>query len=76
MHMKRDHIVFHLPRNMGPDQGISKYYTTQVVPTRVETLREIAKLAKTELGANFRESAQITKYAKSRARVLTGGDKV
>ena len=58
------------------DQGISKYYTTKVAPSRVKTLRKIAKLVKTELGANFRESAQITKYAKSRARVLTGGDKV
>ena len=30
-------------------QGISKYYTTQVAPTRVETLREIAKSAKSKL---------------------------
>ena len=41
---------------VGPGQGISKYYTTQVAPTRVETLREIAKTAKSKLVDFFRET--------------------
>ena len=36
------------------NQGISKYYTTQVAPSRVETLREIAKSAKYEIGPQRR----------------------
>ena len=45
-------------------QGISKYYTTQVAPTRVENGREIVKSAKTELVPNFRES-EIAKVPES-----------
>ena len=53
------------------NQGISKYYTTQVAPTRVETLREIAKSAKYEIGPQIPGDA---KSPKSRSeRVLTGG---
>ena len=38
---------------LGLSQGISKYYTTQVAPTRVETLREIAKSVKYEIGSKI-----------------------
>ena len=41
---------------LGRAQGISKYYTTQVPPSRVETLRKTAKLPKLELVPKFRDN--------------------
>ena len=42
--------------DLGQDQGISKYFTTQVAPSRVKTLRKMAKLPQLELVPKFREN--------------------
>ena len=50
-----------LIRQVLLDQGISKYYTTQVAPSRVETLREIAKSVKYEIGSKIPGDAKTPK---------------
>ena len=47
---------------LPPTQGISKYYTTQVAPSRVETLREIAKSVKYEIGPQIPGNANLVKF--------------
>ena len=50
------------PLNNGIGQGISNKPTTQVAPSRVKPLREIAKLLKSKLVGKFsRESLQAAK---------------
>ena len=59
---------------LGTIQDISIYYTTQVAPSGVETLRENAKSPKSELGAFLTKSPKSRKTQVPES-ILTGGPK-
>ena len=58
----------------GKNQGISKYYTTQVAPSRVETLRKIGGISdEIKFLGNAPSTESRNTPSPAAERVLTGG---